>query len=195
MTLSRLRRAHNVRPYKNERGADILKKKKITNSNSIRRSTRRWGLFFLGPVVAAFTIGFVWPFLQGIWLSMCSFKTISNAKFIGLGNYAKAFSDVGFRHAAEHLRPHRLMNLAGDIGLPCVVWSQLRDGGLLGTLVGIGGDGYTGDCLGVLNQFQKFPGLGSPLFSHLLQCGSPGLPQHKAIGDSLRGDFVLILFY
>ena len=76
-----------------------MNKKKITNSNSIRRSTRRWGLFFLGPVVAAFTIGFVWPFLQGIWLSMCSFKTISNAKFIGLGNYAKAFSDVGFRHA------------------------------------------------------------------------------------------------
>ena len=88
-----------MRPYKNSRGADILKTKKISNSNSIRRATRRWGLFFLGPVTAAFIIGFVWPFLQGIWLSLCRFKTISNAKFIGLDNYAKAFSDVGFRHA------------------------------------------------------------------------------------------------
>ena len=88
-----------MRPYKNPRGVDILKTKKISNSNSIRRATRRWGLFFLGPVTAAFFIGFVWPFIQGIWLSLCRFKTISNAKFTGLDNYAKAFSDVGFRHA------------------------------------------------------------------------------------------------
>ena len=76
-----------------------MKTKKISNSNSIRRATRRWGLFFLGPVTAAFFIGFVWPFIQGIWLSLCRFKTISNAKFTGLDNYAKAFNDVGFRHA------------------------------------------------------------------------------------------------
>ena len=74
-------------------------KMKITSSNSVQRATRRWGLFFLGPVTAAFIIGFIWPFLQGIWLSLCRFKTISNAKFIGLDNYVKAFSDVGFRHA------------------------------------------------------------------------------------------------
>ncbi len=76
-----------------------MKTKKISNSNSIRRSTRRWGLFFLGPVTAAFFIGFIWPFLQGIWLSLCKFKTISNAQFVGLSNYAKAFGDAGFRHA------------------------------------------------------------------------------------------------
>ena len=50
-------------------------------------------------MVIAFFIGFVWPFLQGIWLSLCRFKTISNAKFTGLDNYAKAFQDAGFRHA------------------------------------------------------------------------------------------------
>ena len=76
-----------------------MKTKKISDSNSIRRATRRWGLFFLGPVVAAFFIGFIWPFLQGIWLSLCRFKTVSNAKFVGLENYVKAFQDVGFRHA------------------------------------------------------------------------------------------------
>ena len=76
-----------------------MKTKKISNSNSIRRATRLWSPLFLGPVVIAFTIGFVWPFIQGMWLSLCQFKTISNAKFVGLSNYAKAFSDVGFRHA------------------------------------------------------------------------------------------------
>lgn len=73
--------------------------KKITNRNSIQRSTQRWSLFFLGPVVAAFIIGFVWPFLQGIWLSLCKFRTTSDAQFIGFGNYIKAFQDESFTHA------------------------------------------------------------------------------------------------
>ena len=60
---------------------------------------RRWGWLFLGPMAAAFIIGFVWPFIQGIYLSMCQFKTISNAKFIGLDNYVKALSDQSFRHS------------------------------------------------------------------------------------------------
>ena len=77
----------------------MVKKAKHTNNNSLRRATRMWSPLFLGPVVIAFAIGFVWPFLQGIWLSLCQFKTISDAKFIGFGNYARAFQDPSFRHA------------------------------------------------------------------------------------------------
>ena len=76
-----------------------MKKAKHTNNNSLRRATRMWSPLFLGPVVIAFCIGFVWPFLQGIWLSLCQFKTISDAKFIGFGNYVRAFQDASFRHA------------------------------------------------------------------------------------------------
>ena len=76
-----------------------MKNKKITNSNSVTKATRRWGFLFLGPVLIAFTIGFVWPFIQGIWLSMCQFRLISDAKFIGFGNYVKVFQDASFRHA------------------------------------------------------------------------------------------------
>ncbi len=76
-----------------------MKKAKHTNNNSLRRATRLWSPLFLGPVVIAFCIGFVWPFLQGIWLSLCQFKTIGDAKFIGFGNYARAFQDASFRHA------------------------------------------------------------------------------------------------
>lgn len=76
-----------------------MKNKKITNGNSITKATKRWGFLFLGPVLIAFTIGFIWPFIQGIWLSMCQFRLISDAKFIGFGNYVKVFQDASFRHA------------------------------------------------------------------------------------------------
>jgi len=60
---------------------------------------RRWFWLFLGPVTAAFAIGFVWPFFQGIYLSFCKFKLIRSAKFIGLANYASALKDPTFLHA------------------------------------------------------------------------------------------------
>ena len=56
----------------------------------------KWGWFFLGPVFVAFAIGFIWPFVQGIYLSLCKFKLISDAKFIGFDNYLKAFQDENF---------------------------------------------------------------------------------------------------
>ena len=60
---------------------------------------RRWAWLFLGPVTAAFAIGFVWPFIQGIYLSFCRFKLIRNAQFIGFGNYVTAFKDASFMHS------------------------------------------------------------------------------------------------
>ena len=67
--------------------------------NSIRTATRRWSWLFLGPVVVAFAIGFVWPFIQGIYLSFCKFKTTSNAQFIGVDNYGAALSDSSFQYS------------------------------------------------------------------------------------------------
>ena len=91
----------NVPPAdrKPQRRMRSLKKNKQIGGSTIHVATRRWWPLFLGPVVAAFIIGFVWPFFQGIYLSFCSFKTVSNATFVGLQNYIKAFSDVSFRHA------------------------------------------------------------------------------------------------
>ena len=68
-------------------------------SGFFRNPLRRWFWLFLGPVTAAFAIGFVWPFLQGIYLSFCKFKLIRNATFIGFGNYASALHDASFMHA------------------------------------------------------------------------------------------------
>ena len=63
---------------------------------------RQWWIFIL-PLMAAFVIGFVWPFIQGIYLSFCTFTTTSNAKLNGVmnnkaffSNYIKAFNDPTF---------------------------------------------------------------------------------------------------
>lgn len=77
----------------------MKKSKSKAGLSSLQRTTRRWWPLFLGPVTAAFIIGFVWPFLQGIYLSLCNFKTTSDAKFVGFGNYVKAFQDPSFLHA------------------------------------------------------------------------------------------------
>ena len=56
---------------------------------------RHFWLFFL-PTVAAFVIGFLVPFIRGIYLSFCEFRNIGSAKFVGFDNYVRAFSDSGF---------------------------------------------------------------------------------------------------
>ena len=64
--------------------------------NALQRPMVRWSWFFLLPMVSAFAIGFVWPFLQGIYLSFCDFRLISDAKWVGLKNYISVFQDTNF---------------------------------------------------------------------------------------------------
>ena len=54
-----------------------------------------WPVFLL-PTLAAFIIGFIWPFLWGIFLSFHKFTTISKTTFVGLDNYFKVFADPTF---------------------------------------------------------------------------------------------------
>ena len=80
----------------------ILSKKKDmagVNSALIRRPIQRWAPLFVLPTFAAFCIGFIWPFLQGIYLSFCKFNTPKDAEWVGLANYMKAVSDPGFMNA------------------------------------------------------------------------------------------------
>ena len=57
-----------------------------------------WPLFIL-PTFAAFMIGFVWPFIWGIYLSFCKFTTVNNVTFVGFSNYSKVFLDNTFSHS------------------------------------------------------------------------------------------------
>ena len=63
------------------------------------KTISRWWALFVLPTFVAFVIGFVIPFILGIWLSLCRFTTIADANFIGTKNYAAAISDPEFWHA------------------------------------------------------------------------------------------------
>ena len=47
----------------------------------------------------AFAIGFLAPFILGIYLSFCDFTTVTDAEFIGIDNYLKILGDTEFIHS------------------------------------------------------------------------------------------------
>ena len=77
----------------------MAKNKKADSVNLVQRPIRKWAPLFILPTFAAFAIGFVWPFIQGIYLSFCNFNIPTDAKWVGLQNYAKVFKDAGFLNA------------------------------------------------------------------------------------------------
>ena len=70
--------------------------------NLVQRPIRKFAPVFILPTFAAFCIGFVWPFIQGIYLSFCKFNTPRDAKWVGFSNYLKVFSDAGFMNAFKN---------------------------------------------------------------------------------------------
>lgn len=60
------------------------------------KSLKKHFIIFVLPTLIAFFIAFVIPFIMGVYLSFCKFTTVSNATFIGMDNYKKAFSDGTF---------------------------------------------------------------------------------------------------
>lgn len=63
------------------------------------KSIKKYFPIFVLPTLVAFTIGFVIPFISGIYLSFCDFTTVIDAKFVGIQNYIKVFSDDTFIHS------------------------------------------------------------------------------------------------
>ncbi|MEE0861452.1 MAG: sugar ABC transporter permease [Lachnospiraceae bacterium] len=58
---------------------------------------RYWPIFVI-PTLAAFTIGFIVPFIQGVYLSFCSFMSIDKTEWVGLDNYKRVFGlDPNFK--------------------------------------------------------------------------------------------------
>ena len=77
----------------------MAKNKKANSVSLVQRPIKKWAPLFILPTFAAFLIGFVWPFIQGIYLSFCNFNIPTDAKWVGLANYAKVFKDAGFLNA------------------------------------------------------------------------------------------------
>ncbi len=63
---------------------------------SAKRQLGKYAPLFFYPTLFAFIIGFVFPFLWGLYLSFFRFKTLGALSFAGFGNYALALSDASF---------------------------------------------------------------------------------------------------
>ena len=65
----------------------------------MENAIKKWFPVFVLPTLAAFIVGFIWPFIQALYLSFCSFITVDNAKWVGISNYAKALADESFLYS------------------------------------------------------------------------------------------------
>ncbi len=65
----------------------------------MQKTLKRYFPIFVLPTLIAFSFAFIIPFVMGVYLSFCKFKTITNAQFVGLKNYIKIFADKDFVNA------------------------------------------------------------------------------------------------
>lgn len=65
----------------------------------MEKTLKKYFPFFVLPTTIAFLIAFLIPFIMGIGLSFTEFTTVTDAKWVGLSNYVKAFSNQDFLNA------------------------------------------------------------------------------------------------
>ncbi len=61
----------------------------------MEKSLKKWFPVFVMPTFVAFLIAFLIPFIMGVYLSFCDFRTVSDAQFVGFSNYIRAFGESG----------------------------------------------------------------------------------------------------
>ena len=57
----------------------------------MEKAIKKYFPVFALPTMLAFTIGFIVPFVYGIFLSFCKFSTVTDWEWVGLQNYTKIF--------------------------------------------------------------------------------------------------------
>lgn len=55
----------------------------------MEKAIKKYFPIFMIPTMVAFAIGFVIPFLYGIFLSFCKFTTVTDFKWVGFNNYKR----------------------------------------------------------------------------------------------------------
>ena len=77
------------------------------DETSMEKALKKWWPLFILPTMAAFTIGFLIPFVWGLYLSFCEFTTVNDAVWVGLNNYVLAFTDPSsyFTHSLWYTAP------------------------------------------------------------------------------------------
>lgn len=94
-----------------EKKRKYKKEEAQVTSKLLRRPIQKCFWLFLAPTLLAFAVGFIYPFMKGIYLSFCSFTTTTNTTWTGLDNYIKAFQDESFIHAFWYTAAYALVSL------------------------------------------------------------------------------------
>lgn len=63
------------------------------------KTIKKYFPIFVLPTLIAFLLFFIVPFIYGIFLSFTSFTTVTDAVWVGLDNYRKAFANADFINA------------------------------------------------------------------------------------------------
>lgn len=58
----------------------------------MQRILKKYWFVFTVPTLVAFCLAFVFPFVYGVYLSFCSFTTVTDATWVGVSNYVDAFT-------------------------------------------------------------------------------------------------------
>ena len=98
----------------------------------MQKAIKKYFPVFVLPTMIAFTIGFVAPFLLGIYLSFCKFTTVTDAEFIGLDNYAKILGDAEFIHSLWYTALFTIVTVV-LINLLAFIVAMLLTKGIRGT--------------------------------------------------------------
>ena len=98
----------------------------------MNNSIRKYFPIFVLPTLAAFVIGFIVPFILGIYLSFCKFTTVTDAKFVGISNYIKIFGDKNFLHSIWYTAAFTVVSVI-LINLLAFVVAMLLTKGFKGT--------------------------------------------------------------
>lgn len=65
----------------------------------MQKMIKKYFALFALPTLLAFIVAFIVPFILGVYLSFTEFTTVTDAKWVGLSNYVKAFQDKDFLNA------------------------------------------------------------------------------------------------
>ncbi len=65
----------------------------------MEKTLKKYFPIFALPTLAAFLIAFLIPFIMGSVLSFTRFNTVTDAEFVGIENYVKAFTNADFLNA------------------------------------------------------------------------------------------------
>lgn len=83
----------------------------------MEKSIKKYFPLFVLPTLIAFTIGFIVPFVYGIFLSFCKFTTVTDWSWVGIKNYTRIFYvngvlDTTFIHSLWYTALFTLVSMA-----------------------------------------------------------------------------------